>query len=150
VAGDDVYRGAIAAAQPVPDLGATPFTEPPPLAQARVALVTTAAVRHEADAPFGREDESFRVIRAGERLVLDHESPNFDRTGWVADANVVLPVDRLDELVGESLVGSVSPVHLSFLGSLRETLATISLDSGPAAAALLREHGVDVVVLTGV
>jgi hypothetical protein len=31
-----------------------------------------------------------------------------------------------------------------------ETLSTIKLDSGPAAAALLREDGVDVVLLTPV
>jgi D-proline reductase (dithiol) PrdB len=150
VAGDDVHRGEAAAAQPVPIFEETPFTEPPPLGDARVAIVTTAALRHEDDRAFGLEDESFRILRSADRLELDHSSPNFDRTGWLADLNVVVPVDRLHELAAAGTIGSVSAVHLAFQGAQRETLATIRLDSGPAAAQLLRQEGVDVVVLTGV
>ena len=150
MSGDDVYRGPIAAAQPVPVFDWTPCTKPPPLERARVAIVTTAAVRHAEQRSFGVEDESFRVLESAERLVLDHASPNFDRTGFLADVNVVLPVDRLRELESDGAIGSASPVHLSFHGAQRETLTTIRLDSGPAAAELLRAQGVDVVVLTGV
>ena len=65
---------------------------------------------------------------------------------------MVFPLDRLHELAAEGVIGSVAPRHLAFVGNNHhdETLTTIRLDSGPAAAALLREDGVDVVLLTPV
>jgi D-proline reductase (dithiol) PrdB len=62
----------------------------------------------------------------------------------------VFPIDRLRELADADRIGSVAPRHLSFMGAQHETLTTMRLDSGPAAAKLLRRDGVDVVVLTGV
>lgn len=82
--------------------------------------------------------------------MLGHNSPNFDRTGLLADFNVVLPLDRLDEMAEAGVIGRVSPLHLAFLGSQDETMSTIRMDSGPAAAAALHEEGVDVALLTPV
>ena len=99
----------------------------------------------------GAGDASFRVLTAGSDLALGHESPNFDRSGWLADTNVIFPLDRLAELACDGVIGSVAPRHLAFAGNQQDaTLATIGLDSGPAAARLLREDGVDVVLLTPV
>jgi D-proline reductase (dithiol) PrdB len=136
---------------PVPELGEPAYVRPPLLAGARVAIVTTAAL-HEPSAPPPRGgDPSFRVVGDAGDLRLAHESPNFDRSGWVSDPNVVFPVDRLRELAAAGAIGAVSDAHLSFAGNQQpETLSTIVLDSGPAAAGLLREHEVDVVVLTPV
>jgi D-proline reductase (dithiol) PrdB len=136
---------------PVPELGEPAFLQPPRVAEARVAIVTTAAL-HEPGAPPPRGgDPSFRVVGDAADLCLAHESPNFDRSGWLYDPNVVFPVDRLRELAAAGSIGAVSDAHLSFAGNQQpETLSTIVLDSGPAAAALLREHEVDVVVLTPV
>jgi hypothetical protein len=39
---------------------------------------------------------------------------------------------------------------ISFMGALNETMATLRLDTGKAAAKLLRDDGVDIVLLTGV
>ena len=90
-------------------------------------------------------------VTAGQELVLGHGSPNFDRSGWLVDPNVVFPLDRLRELASEGRIGSVADRHITFAGNQPgETLATITLDSGPAAAALLREDGVDIVLLTPV
>jgi D-proline reductase (dithiol) PrdB len=149
--GDDFIR-TISSQQPVPDLGPTPVTPPPPLARSRVAIVTTAGLRGRDQPSFGLlEDQSFRALAAStEGLVMDHASPNFDRTGWLTDVNVVFPIDRLHELAAEGRIGSVASAHVSFVGAQQETLTTIRLDSGPAAAELLRRDGVDVVVLTGV
>lgn len=148
--GDAAIRAA-AAAQPVPELGPTPFSRPPALDRARVAIVTTAAL-HPADAaPPRGGDPSFRVLRAGEELRLAHESPNFDRSGWLVDPNVIFPLERLHELAAAGRIGSVAPRHLSFAGNQQpKTLAEIDLDAGPEAAKLLQEDGVDVVVLTPV
>ena len=136
--------------QPVPDLGEPPFTVPPPLHDARVAIVTTGALRQPEQAAFGQRDESFRILDAStHELVLGHGSPNFDRSGWLQDVNVVFPIDRLRELADEGRIGSVASRHLAFAGNQNETMSTIRLDTGPAAAQVLREDGISVVILTG-
>jgi D-proline reductase (dithiol) PrdB len=78
-------------------------------------------------------------------------SPNWDRSGLAADLNVVLPHDRLVELAADGVIGAVAPRHYSFMGAQREaTMSTIRLDTGPQVAKLLRQDGVDVVLLTPV
>jgi D-proline reductase (dithiol) PrdB len=148
--GDELIRAG-AAKYPVPELGAAAFVRPPALAEARVAIVTTAALHCAGELPARGGDPSFRVLDSGSKVSLGHESPNFDRSGWLFDPNVVFPLDRLEELAEAGTIGSAAPRHLAFAGNQQlETLATIGLDSGPAAAALLREDGVDVVLLTPV
>ena len=66
------------------------------------------------------------------------------------DINVVYPIDRLEELAAEGIIGSVAPRHLSFAGNQPDDVSTIRLDSGPRAAADLLADGVNVVVLTPV
>jgi D-proline reductase (dithiol) PrdB len=66
------------------------------------------------------------------------------------DLNVVYPIDRLQELAARGVIGGVAPRHISFAGNQPDDVATIRLDSGPAAAAALRLDGVDVVILTPV
>ena len=72
-----------------------------PLAQRRVALITTAGL-HFRDAPsFDLMDPSYRVIPGdlrGDELVMSHSSVNFDRSGFQEDLNVVFPIDRFREL----------------------------------------------------
>jgi D-proline reductase (dithiol) PrdB len=148
--GDELIRTA-AANNPVPELGEAAFVRPLALGEARVAIVTTAALHPAGEEPARGGDPSFRVLATGAEPTLGHESPNFDRTGWLFDPNVIFPVDRLRELAATGAIGSVAPRHLAFAGNQQlETLATIGLDSGPAAATLLREDGVDVVLLTPV
>jgi D-proline reductase (dithiol) PrdB len=50
-------------------------------------------------------------------LVMSHVSTNFDRTGFQTDWNVVFPLDRLQELTREGVVGSVAAYHYSFMGA---------------------------------
>jgi hypothetical protein len=62
---------------PVPEFDSTPFTLPPPLREATVAIVTTAALRRREDPPWARGDESFRVLADTTRNVtVGHASPN--------------------------------------------------------------------------
>ncbi len=136
---------------PAPDLPPVTPVVAPPLERCRVAIVTTAGLR-TADAaqllPVG--DASFVTLPGRARdLQLAHFSPNFDRVGVVADLNVVYPVDRLDELAAAGVIGSVAERHLSFMGAQFD-LATLLVDSGPAAAQVLLADGVDVVLLTPV
>jgi D-proline reductase (dithiol) PrdB len=140
-----------AAGMPMPDLGPTPWTAAKPLAESRVAIVTTAAMHVVGDEGFTNDDTSFRVIDRERRdLTLGHWSPNFDRAGFAADLDVVYPIDRLEELAAAGVIGSVAPRHLAFAGNQEDTLTAIRLDSGPRAAALLLADAVDVVLLTPV
>lgn len=141
-----------AANTPMPDMGEVPWTPlTKPLSECRVAIVTTAALHTVGDEGFAPDDTTYRVLPADRRdLVLGHWSPNFDRSGFVADLNVVYPADRLDELAAAGVIGSVAPRHYAFAGNQEDTLTGIRLDSGPAVARLLRDDDVDVVLLTPV
>ena len=139
-----------AAAMPILEFAATAFSTPPPLAKATVAIVTTGALVSDGQSDWIQGEQTFRVLDRSERgLRMAHWSLNFDRTGFTADVNVLYPIDRLEELASEGIIGGVAPRHISFMGALHDTLATIRLDTGPAAAKLLREDGVDVILLTG-
>ena len=129
-----------------------PWTTPKPLHESRVAIVTTAGLRVENNADWNAGDQGFTQIpHDAENLTLAHYSPNFDRVGWVLDKNVVFPIDRLNELAEDGIIGSVANTHISFMGAQPDhTLETIRLDSGPAAAKLLADDEVDLVLLTPV
>lgn len=145
---DERMRNLLANA-PVPDFPTTARSEPPALGRARVAIVTTAGLARRGEI-WEDQSSAFRIVSRAERdVVLAHNSTNFDRTGYAADRNVVFPIDRLEELARDGAIGSVAPRHLSFLGSTFE-LSTMRLDTGPQAARLLRDDGVDVVLLTPV
>jgi|TARA_X000001036_G_scaffold389889_1_gene387237 D-proline reductase (dithiol) PrdB len=127
-----------------------PWTTPKPLNESRVAIVTTAGLRIEGSADWDPGDQGFTIIpHDAEELTLAHFSPNFDRTGWVLDKNVVFPIDRLREMADEGIIGSLAETHVSFMGAqIDHTLETIRLDSGPAAAKALHADDVDLVLLT--
>lgn len=147
---DEVLRASVAG-MPIPDLPEPAFTTPPPLHEARVAIVTTAGLMRHGEAPWTHDDASFRVFGRDEPdLIVGHVSMSFDRSGVILDRNVAIPLDRLAELAADGVIGSVADRHISFMGALRadELLRTVMLDSGPAAASVLRADGVDAVLLT--
>jgi len=147
----DVDVKATVADVPVPVFENPAFHRPRPLSESRVAIVTTAALHVQGEPGWQSKDQSFRVIPATtEGLIIGHVSPNYDRSGFLIDPNVVYPVDRLKEMVAEGVIGSLAERHLTFLGAQDETMTTIRMDTGPAAAKILREQGVDVVLLTPV
>lgn len=136
---------------PLPEFENPAFTKAPALKDATVAIVTTAGLRHASEESWMPSDPSFRVFETEERDIrLGHLSPNFDRSGFAADMNVAYPVDRLKEMAEEGVIGKVAPRHLSYMGAQDENMTSIRMDSGPAAAKLLKEDGVDVVLLTPV
>lgn len=104
---------------PCPEFDPTPLVSGPALSERRVALVTTAGLARRGDAPFGADGE-YRILptdTAAGDLVMSHSSVNFDRTGFQQDINVVYPLDRLQELVEEGVVGSIADYHYSFMGA---------------------------------
>lgn len=148
--GDQIMR-AHSATLPAPEFANPAWVIPIPLAEAKVAIVTSAALYPVGDASFSATDTGYRLIDSDRRdLIMGHWSPNFDHTGIKLDLNVVYPIDRLEELAQRGIIGSVAPRHVSFAGNQPDDLATVRLDTGPAAAAALRQDGVDVVILTPV
>lgn len=148
---NDQAMRILVATQPVPEFNEPAFTTPPRLQDARVAIVTSAALYREGDSPFELEDVHFEAIpHAARDLKMGHVSPNFDRAGFAADLNVVYPVVRLSELAERGAIGSVADFHYSFAGNQPDTVSEIRLDTGPACAQKLLEDEVDVVLLTPV
>lgn len=129
-----------------------PWVEGPPLARRRVAIVTTSGLHRRQDRPFaaGATASEYRVIPGSVRadeLVMSHLSINFDRTGFQQDINVVFPIDRLNELAREGVIGAVAGYHYAFMGA-----APIrSLEpQARRLAGLLKQDGVDAALLTPV
>lgn len=133
-----------------PDFENTAFTTPPPLSEATVAVVTTAALHHPDQEDFSGNDTGYRVLDGSRRdYQLGHWSPNFDTVGFAYDMNVVMPLDRLDELAEQGVIGRVADHHLAYAGNQFD-ISAIRMDSGPAGAKWMKEQGIDVVLLTPV
>ncbi len=96
-----------------------------PLADCRVALVSSAGFVVPGDEPFSDSvrggDYSYRVIPADtdlQALEEYHRSDSFSHEGMDADRNMGLPLDRLHELAAGGVIGSVAPRHVSLMGSI--------------------------------
>jgi D-proline reductase (dithiol) PrdB len=103
-----------------PTFNTSPWVDGPSLHERRVALVSTAGVHHRNDRPFQIMSGEYRIVSgdtATSDLVMSHTSPNFDRTGFQQDLNLVFPLDRLRELADRSVIGSVAGFHYSFMGA---------------------------------
>ena len=141
---------ARSAALEPPSFESTAFTQPPPLDQATVAILTSASLHHPEQPDFDPADTSFRVLEADRHdYVLGHWSQDVDHVGFGLDYNVIFPIDRLHEMAADGRIGKVSDVHLAYAGNQFD-VAGIRLDSGPEGAKLLVDAGVDVVLLTPV
>ena len=118
-----------------------------PLARCKVALVTTGGVYVEGQTPFERGDPTHREIARGtpaEELRIWH--PGYDIGPATADVNCIFPMDRLDEMHAEGVIGDVAETHYSFMGLINDTERLIN-DTAPEVARLLRKAGVDAVFL---
>ena len=134
-----------------PPFDSEPWVTGPPLAERRVAIVTSAGLHRRDDRSFDIQDTGYRVIDgrlSGDDLVMTHASVNFDRTGFQQDTNVVFPIDRLRELEAAGEVGSVARFHYSVMGAgwlPHEIEPTVR-----ELAGLLREDAVNAVLLSPV
>lgn len=132
----------------------TPLAKP--LAQCRLALVSSAALVLPGQEPFDEGvrggDFSFREIPADadvDSLVESHRSQSFDHAGLARDANVAFPLDRVRELAAAGRIGSVNRRHLSFMGSITAP-GRLVRQTAPEAARLLVADQVDVALLVPV
>lgn len=107
-------------AKPLPVFDRQPWVVGPPLAERRIAIVTTAGLHRLDDDAFTLVDVSYRVIPGStdtSTLTMTHSSVHFDRSGFREDVNTVFPLDRLDELAGDGVIGSVADHHYSLMGA---------------------------------
>jgi len=125
-----------------------------PLSESVVALVTTAGVHLKSHEPFDMDDPdgdpSFRAIPSGARgddLVITHKY--YDHSAADRDINVVLPLDRLRELLAEKRIGGIGPFAYGFMGNIDGPhLRTLVETTAPEVARLLKQDGADAAVLT--
>jgi D-proline reductase (dithiol) PrdB len=127
-----------------------------PLAQSRIAVVTSAAFFRPDQPPFDPTirggDYSFREIPVEtdfDTLRIGHKSDAFDHSGIESDKNLALPLDRLRELKAEGRIGDVAPRHYSLMGSISAPARLVSV-TAPEIARRLSEDQVDGVLLTPV
>ena len=143
--------------EPERDIPWTPLGKP--LSQARVALVSTAALALNDDEPFDQEgerknpwwgDPSFRVLPAGTRtgqakswhMHIDTSVPD-------EDLDSVMPLTRLAELADAGVIGSSAPSHYSFMGYILKPQELLER-SVPAMIERLKQEEVDAVLLVPV
>jgi D-proline reductase (dithiol) PrdB len=133
-----------------PDFTSRPWVTGPALSQRRVAVVSTAGLVVRGELPFRGRDPDYRVIPGtteARDLLTSHISINHDRTGFQEDRNVVFPLDRLNELAAEGVIGAVAETHFSFMG------ATDPVQMEPYArevAGRLQSEAVDAIILSPV
>lgn len=126
----------------------TPFTKP--LTQAKIALVTSAGLHKRGDKGFEPGDQTYRVIPAdtpARDILQTHTSIGFDRTPMYRDINITFPIDRLRELKERDLIGGLSKNYYSFMGAQTNPKQILE-ETGPEVGRLLKEEGVNAVLLT--
>ena len=125
----------------------TPWTPARPVSESRIVLMSTAGIERRSDEPYPWFSGEFRLIPTDvdpSELVMSHLSPNFDRTGFQQDINVVFPIERMRELEAEGVIGSVARCHYAFMGGSRPQ----DIESHvPELARLLRGDEVDTVLM---
>ena len=128
-----------------------PFVAGPPLAERRVAIVTTAGLHLAGQATFELRDTGYRVIPGGtpgDRITMSHSSVNFDRSGFQQDINIVFPIDRLRELAEAGEIGTVAEFHYSLMGAGWEPHEIA--ETAQQVAGLLKEDEVNAALLVPV
>lgn len=131
---------------------AVPLVRPKkPLAQSRIAFVSSAGVQPRGTLPFDVVhpvgDYSFRRVPSSAKAEdLEIHQIKYPTDGAHIDLNVIFPIDRLRELADEGVIGGLTENFYSFIGynmdpeRLERTLAE------DLATAIEREKP-DVVVL---
>ncbi|MFQ5515145.1 MAG: glycine/sarcosine/betaine reductase selenoprotein B family protein [Myxococcota bacterium] len=131
-----------------------------PVAESRIALVTTAGISMKGDRPFDMEmerrnplrgDPSWRRIPALARTGSVEVNHLHIDTGYILrDLNVALPLERLHELTVERIVGEVAPSHYSIMGYQGHDTRELECTSAPEIAEEMRRERVDLALLAPV
>jgi D-proline reductase (dithiol) PrdB len=155
-------RNALGGAIPdAPTHGPIPWSAfSKPLAEARVALVSTAGLSMKGDSAFDMEyerqnptrgDSSFRRLAAGaSSTTIEANHLHIDTRYIERDLNVAMPLDRLRELAEEGVIGSVAETHYSVMGFQGNDSSALENESAPAIAEIMKSEEVDLALLAPV
>lgn len=135
---------------PCPRFETTPFVQGPPLAQRRIAIISSAALIKRGDEPFHFGSTDYRTVpadRAPSDILISHVSINFDRAGFQRDINTVYPIDRLNELSREGVIGGVADTHYTIMGASDPDGMANTADQ---IAGQLRQERIDSILLSPV
>ena len=146
----------------------SPFVIPPPLADARLALLTSSGHFRDGDdpKPFGEEDMTQEEAEAriddvlrnrptlseipvdapAERLRVRHGG--YDVRGALIDHNVAFPVDRLRDLTTARVIGNLHETAYSFKGATSQ--GALLKHAAPMWLETLSAAAIDVVLLVPV
>ncbi len=137
-----------------------------PLAESRLALLTSSGHFVDDPQPFGVEDmtQEQAMWRIGEFIsteptlsVISCDTPpgdlrvrhgGYDIRGAQADPNVAFPLQRLLELEAEGIIGELAPQAYSFVGACAQT--RLMKHVGPKWAEALQQQQVDAALLVPV
>jgi len=154
----NALSGAIPADDYAGEIPWSPVTKP--LAESKVALLSTAGLSMKGDAPFDMEYERQHPTRGDSswrRLRSDATSQTIEAnhlhidTGYILrDLNVALPVDRLREAVDAGVVGSMAETHYSIMGYQGNDSSQLVEQSAPAIAEAMASEEVDLALLAPV
>ncbi len=127
----------------------TPLSKP--LAESRVALVTTAGAHLHSQEPFHVEtvagDPSHRILPDDlDPVDLRFTHTHYDTAPATEDPNCVFPIVRLHELVERGRIGEASPVHIGMMG-FNPDPSTIQDELAPRVAGILADAEVDVAIM---
>ena len=104
----------------LPEIEGGAFVSGSPLAERRIAVVSSAGLGRRGDRPFGPGAVDYRVLPSdsdANDILMSHISVNYDRTGFQQDLNIVYPVERLKEMAARGEIGGVAAHHYSFMGA---------------------------------
>lgn len=135
----------------MPEIEPGPWLTPPPLQESTVAIISTAGLHRRSDPTFRIGAVDYRIIPGDtdfSDLVLSHISANFDRSAFQQDPNIMVPIDRLQEMADAGEIGGVSNWHYSFMGAHPNPL--MMEETGTEVGKLLAADGVDVALLVPV
>lgn len=139
-------------------MGIGPQREPPtlrplpkPLAQARLALVTSGGFVPPDGKPFDTGkfgDPSFREIPGDiDPAGLEIYHTHYDHEPVRRDINVLFPIPLCRELAAEGVIGELAATHYSFMGYVPVT-RRLERAFAPHVARRLKRSEVDAVLLT--
>jgi len=92
-----------------------------PLSQTRLTFVSSAGVQPKGTMPFDVVhpvgDYSFRRVPSTAKIrELEIHQIKYPTSGALKDLNVIFPIERLQELASEGVIGGLTPNLFSFIG----------------------------------
>ncbi len=115
----------------------------------KIAFATAAGVHLISDKRFNLAgDFSYRLVPGDadtHDMMVSHGG--YDNGDVNKDINCMFPLDRLRELANEGFIASVAPTHVGFMGG-GGNQDKFKNETGPQIAKILKDEGVDAVVLT--